>query len=38
MKAQPPNSALHADAKTGHAYGIFMAVYCTLRPYRLRRR
>ena len=33
-----PNCTLHADAKTGHAFGIFMAGFCTLRPYGLRRR
>lgn len=33
-----PNSPLHADAKTGHAFGIFMAGFCALRPIGLRRR
>ena len=36
--APQPNSPLHADAKTGHAFGIFMAGFCTLRPHGLRRR
>jgi hypothetical protein len=36
--APQPNCTLHADAKTGHAFGIFMASFCALRPYGLRRR
>ena len=36
--APQPNCQVNADATKGHAFGIFMALGCTLRPHGLRRR
>jgi hypothetical protein len=36
--APQPNCQVNADATKGHAFGIFMAPGCALRPGGLRRR
>ncbi len=36
--APQPNCQVNADATKGHAFGILMALGCTLRPGGLRRR
>ena len=36
--APQPNCQVNADATKGHAFGIFMALGCALRPDGLRRR
>lgn len=36
--APQPNCQVNSDATKGHAFGIFMALGCALRPAGLRRR